>query len=69
MLIIFRIFYSSTIFTATDLICRQSNRLSKIPKETIVVCEKNNQQQPKITTEIIQVGRVFKINFVSNFTG
>jgi hypothetical protein len=47
---------SSTIFTATDLICRQSTRLSKIPKETIVVCEKNNkQQQPEITIEIIRV--------------
>jgi hypothetical protein len=38
------------------LICRQSTRLSKIPKETIVVCEKNNkQQQPEITIEIIRV--------------
>jgi hypothetical protein len=48
---------SSSIFTSTDLICRQSNRLSKIPKETIVVCEKNpKQQQPEITIEIIRVG-------------
>jgi len=47
--------FSSTIFTSTDLICRQSNRLSKIPKETIVVCEKNNKQQPEITIEIIRV--------------
>ncbi|CAF1396567.1 unnamed protein product [Adineta steineri] len=47
-------FFCSTIFTATDLICRQSNRLSKIPKETIVICEKNNQQQPEITIEIIR---------------
>ncbi|UJR26111.1 hypothetical protein I4U23_007457 [Adineta vaga] len=46
-------FFCSTIFTATDLICRPTNRISKIPKETIVVCEKNNQQQPEITKEII----------------
>ena len=46
---------SSNIFTATDLICRQSNRLAKIPKETIVVCKKIHQKSPEIEVEIIQV--------------
>ncbi|CAF4848079.1 unnamed protein product, partial [Rotaria socialis] len=45
-------FYSSSIFTATDLICRQSNRLAKIPKETITVCKNTNKQQPEIAIEI-----------------
>ena len=47
---------SSTIFTATDLICRQSNRLAKIPKETIVVCKKINQNSPEIEVDIVRVG-------------
>lgn len=60
---------SSTVFTATDLICRQSIRLSKIPKETIVICEKNKQAQPAITTEIIRVGidEIIEENCLSSF--
>ncbi|CAF0778180.1 unnamed protein product [Adineta ricciae] len=47
-------FFCSTVFTATDLISRPTNRVSKIPRETIVVCEKGNHQQPEISKEIIQ---------------
>ncbi|CAF4672430.1 unnamed protein product [Rotaria sp. Silwood1] len=46
--------FCSTVFTATDLICRQSNRLSKVPKETIIVCKNNNKKQPDIALEIIR---------------
>ncbi|CAM4797342.1 unnamed protein product [Rotaria magnacalcarata] len=47
-----RSMFCSSIFTATDLICRQSNRLAKIPKETITVCKNTNKQQPEIAIEI-----------------
>ncbi|CAF0737673.1 unnamed protein product [Didymodactylos carnosus] len=46
--------FCSSVFTATDLICRQTNRFAKIPSETIIVCEPKSDRQPAITTEIVQ---------------